>query len=416
MKHTDYWSRETNPETGAWFEYERECLIANTNDTADIDALLATEYGKAMTENRLRTLKYGKPGKELDEYTASFGIRKENHDNGDYYSRWCICLPDDIPNDSPRKYPLIVANVFSTDFAQFELGMHKIAPKERFLYMSAQNSNWESICALIDEAAEMYPIDKERVYITGFSYQGYQSTSAFMHCPWKFAGAAPCGNDIYRPKDNFLVPYTEDELASVRHFVVPFMQIVGEKEASNFVPLNDWHIRNHWGNPPRPEGLPARYRDSRADPRLDPTVNPIRRLPDGSTQATPPSAMPAPPEGQDRHVWMLSRLNKRLDLLRCAPRDMEKCISYLDKPEDELHHVLGFYGDREYTRELLGVKHYFIDIFNSDGINAFRYCVLQNHPHAVPITSGELLWEFFRQFRRDHATGRIVADEYKAEF
>ena len=53
MKHTDYWSKATNPESGAWFEYEKACLNAASNGTADIDALLAGEYGAGLTENYL---------------------------------------------------------------------------------------------------------------------------------------------------------------------------------------------------------------------------------------------------------------------------------------------------------------------------------------------------------------------------
>ncbi len=414
MKHTDYWSIETNPETGAQFEYEKACLAANSNGGADIDKLIATEYGKMRTEEFERKLRFSTPDSpEAKEYLASFGVRKELHDDGNYYSRWCMCIPNDIANDSKEKYPLVIINAFNVNGAEFEFGFYRLAAKEHFLYMSAQNSNWESISQLIDTAAEMYPVDRERVYITGYSYMGYQSTGAFMHVPYKFAAAAPCGNDIFRPADNFLHPYTSDELASLRHFVVPFMQIVGQFEASNFVPLNDWHIRTAWGNPPRPEGLPPRYKDPRENQYIDPTINPLRRRPDGTIQATPPSSMPAPPEGMDRHIWMLSRLNKRLDLLKCAPRDMEKCISYLDAPADDLHHVLGFYGDRELTETKLGLRHWTVDIFNSDGIDAFRYTVVENHPHAVPCHSAEMLWPFFKQFRRDTATGRIVADEYK---
>lgn len=412
MKHTDYWSKATNPESGAWFEYEKLCLNAASNGTMDVDALLATEYGADLTENYLLRYKYGAPSQEALDYLSTFGVRKELHDDGNYYSRWCICLPMDIPNDSKEKYPLIIVNS-GIDNAQFAFGFYKIAAKERFLYMSAQNNNWDSLSVLIEEAAKMYPIDKERIYITGFSYMGYQATGAFTHIPWKYAAAAPCGNDVFRPSDNFMLEYTEDELASLRHFVVPFMQMVGVCEASNFVPLNDYHIRATWGNPKRPDDLPPRYKDPREKPIDDPTMNPIRKLPDGTIQNTPPSCMPAPPEGMNRHVWQLSRLNKRLDLLKCEPRNMETCISYLDKPEDELHHVLGFYGDREEIKTIKGLKHYCIDIWNRDGLNVFRYVALENHPHTVPATAAEMLWDFFKQFKRDSATGKIIQEVYQ---
>lgn len=415
MDHLKYWSQATNPETGLFFEHEKACLKAAGNGHDDVDALLATEYGAELTYRQLRRLEFNGPenAQKATDYLASFGVRKETHDDGNYYSRWCMCLPMDVPNDDVKKYPLIVVNGFNIDGAEFEFNFYTIAAKERFLYMSCQNTNWDNISRMIDVAAEMYPVDKERVYITGYSYAGYQSTSAFTHVPWKFAGAAPSGNDIFRPLDNFLVPYTADELASLRHFTVPFMQMVGVVEASNFVPLNDWHIRAAWGNPKAPEGLKPLWRDPRAVQVLDPTINPIRRLPDGRIQNTPPSAMPAPEKGMDRHIWMLSRLNKRLDLLKIEPRGMDKCLAYLDTPEDELHHVLGFYGDKEEIHTELGLKHYQLDLWNTDGINAFRYVAIENHPHTPPITSAKYMWDFFKQFRRDTATGKIKQEVYQ---
>lgn len=411
MKHTDYWSQKTNPESGAWFEYEKQCLEAAHNGKADIGALLKTEYGRALTEDYLLKYRFDAPSKQADEYLASFGVRKELHDDGNYYSRWAMFLPDNI--ERCKKYPLIVVNAFNIEQGQFEYGFYKLCRQEQFLYMIPQNTNWESVSELIETVCDMYPADRERVYITGYSYNGYQAAGAFMHCPWKFAAAAPCGNDIFRASDNFQKPYTADELAALRHLTVPFMQIVGQYEASSFVPLNDWHVRAHWGNPKRPEELPEKYKDPRANQFLDPTINPIRKRPDGTIQNTPPSAMPAPPEGMDRHIWSLNRLNMRLNLLKCAPRNMEKCISFLDTPEDELHHVLGFYGDKEKIETIGGLKYYFADIYNEDGINAFRYVVIENHPHTTPAGSAKLLWDFFKSFRRDRATGRIIADEYK---
>lgn len=414
MSKLELYSRKTNPETGAWFEYEKECMWAAQNGKADIDRLLATEYGDLMTEVLEQKLRFDGPNgcEERVKYLAEFGVRAEIHDDGDFFSRWGMFLPDDVVDNSEKKYPMIVVNGGNPETAAFDFGFYKICKKERFIYLCCRNNNWENVSAMIEKVTPMYPVDRERVYICGYSYMGYQATSTFTHVPYKFAAAAPCGNDIFRPNDNFLNPYTEDELASLRHHMVPFIQIVGECEASNFVPLNDWHIRAAWGNPKRPEDVPAPWKDPRDIQILDPTINPIRRRPDGTIQNTPPSAMPAPPEGMDRHIWMLSRLNKRLELLGCEQRDMERCISYLNKEEDELHHVLGFYADREEICEIHGLKHYFADIFNKDGIDAFRYVVIENYPHVVPPAGAPILWDFFRQFRRDQATGKIVCDPY----
>lgn len=414
MNYLDLYSTEKNPETGAQFAFERQAMESAQNGKADLDRLIATEYGALMTEHiRLKIDFDGPQGTEQSiQYLKRFGVREELHDSENFFARWSMFLPDDIPSDSKEKYPLIIVNGGPPDKTAFDFGFYKICKRERFLYMSCRNHNWDNISSMLEKVTSQYPIDRERVYICGYSYMGYQATSAFMHLPYKFAAAAPCGNDIFRDKDNFLNPYTEDELISLRHHLVPFMQIVGECEASNFVPLNDWHERAHWGMPKRPADLPKPWRDPRNIQALDPTVNPIRRLPDGSIQATPPSAMPSPPEGENRHIWNLDRLNRRLETLRCESRNVEKCLSYLDNADSELHRVLGFYGDAEEIKVLYGLKHYIVNIYNKDGLNAFRYVVIENYPHFVPPAGGELIWEFFRQFRRDAATGKIVQDKY----
>lgn len=95
------------------------------------------------------------------------------------------------------------------------------------------------------------------------------------------------------------------------------------------------------------------------------------------------------------------------------PRDADTCIGYLEHPDSELHQVIGFYGDDERTELHYGAKHWMLDIHNRSGIDALRYVVVENAPHCWPVAAAELSWQFFRQFRRDIATGRIVMDPYQ---
>lgn len=123
--------------------------------------------------------------------------------------------------------------------------------------------------------------------------------------------------------------------------------------------------------------------------------------------------MPEPPEGADKHQWMMERLNKRMDTLNCEHRNPDICIGYLQDEKDELHHVVGFYGDKEEIQLHYGYKHYIVDIWNRDRIHAFRYVVVENSPHAWPVMAAEMTWEYFRQFRRDVVSGKIVMDRYQ---
>lgn len=409
MSRLDYWSEETNPETGKKFEAFLRYLRTAHNGNADIDALIDSPYGEELAKNLQTRFTYegNSMGEAALEYYRSIGLKKEMFENEDYYTRWVLLTPLEMytKKGKNKKYPLVFynhggSNAIETD--EFSMGLQQIAGKEKFMVAYLQNTNWQNTDRVFGIIAEKYPLDKERVYMFGYSQGGYQTTSTYFRIPEKFAAVAPCGNDIYRTYDNFNVPYTEEETARLKEVFIPFMQVVGACEASSFAPVNDWKPRKDWGI----EVSGETFVDSRRDDSRDPT-----RIHGGRRRF---SDMPVPPDGEDKHEWMIKRLNMRMDTLGCEPRDAEKCISYLNTPEDELHHVVGFYGDKEEIAEYFGYKHYIVDIWNKDKINAFRYVVVENSPHWPPVMMARLVWDFFKQFRRDSLTGKIVADEYKA--
>ena len=420
MEHMKYWSHETNPESGARFEYFRSTLPDGSNGHADTEALIKGEYGKRLTEVlRVKFALEKDPfGPEAMAYFEGLGLRARLYDDGDYFTRWASYTPLEAftPEGEGKKYPMIVYDMYlPSDVAQFEfrMGLERLAGRDKFIIASFQNTNWDNVSKMIDYMVENGHADKERIYITGFSYGGYQATAAYMRVPWKFAGCAPCGNDIWRDWDNWRFPYTEGEIETLRHLLVPFVQIVGQYEASNFAPLNEWKPRSH--DQPRavPQGEPD-PKNPRYDERFEPCVPPQRRGPDGRIINTPVSFMPHPGENDDPSLWELEHLNRRLYTLGCAPRDIEKCLSYKNCPDDEFHHLMGFYADKEQIVKLYGLKHYIADMYNEQGLNTFRFIVWENGVHSIPVSMGELIWDFFRQFRRDSATGRIVNDPYKA--
>lgn len=178
------------------------------------------------------------------------------------------------------------------------------------------------------------------------------------------------------------------------------MQLENQYDTSNCVPLNDWHPRRV---------TPTVDNHLNMHPKYDLLKDPTR-----AEKGLRSNERIVPPKNYDLHQWLMDRLNLRMALLGCAPRDPETCIGYIGKPEDELHHVLGFYGDWERIETYYNYKHYMIDIYNKDGIDAFRYVVVENTNHWPPVTLGEPVWDFFRQFRRDSETGKIIEDRYQA--
>lgn len=403
------WSRAGDPEWGERLELELAHLRQAHDGGADIDAFAESEYGRAYAERLVLGYRFEQDptGPEVEEYYRAHGLRRQMLENGDYYTRWLLITPLELETEAAagRRYPVVVVNhggfcSISTD--EFQSGFPQVAAAERVIVVMLQNTNRDNTERVLDRLVELYPVDTERVYLVGESQGGYQATSTYFRAPERFAAVVTCGNDIWRDWDNDNVPFTAAEVAHVTETFVPFMQIVGQFEASGFAPVNDWHPRTDWG--PAPAGEP--WRDPRRDDDRDPTraVNGPRRF----------STQPSPPEGADKHVWMLERLNRRMASLGCAPRDAATCLGYLDAPDSELHRELGFYGDDERTEVVLGATHWIADVANADGVPAFRYVVVENAPHCWPVTAGELGWAFMKQYRRDAATGSVVVDEHRA--
>ncbi|MBW3090022.1 hypothetical protein [Bifidobacterium miconisargentati] len=380
------------------------------NGGADIEAFVRSEYGQE--HGRLVRLGFefeeDPTGEAVRAYYDGLGLDRVMFENEDYYRRWILITPKELASEAAkgRRYPLVFAHhggSVPVPNDEFACGMPQIAADERIMVAMLQDTNWGNVRRVLDRIEELYPVDRERVYLMGESQGGYEVTSALFRMPERITAVAPCGNDIWRDWDNFNIRFTDGEYRRLKETFVPVMQVVGQYEASNFAPVNDWAPRKDWG---RPAASAHTYRDPRRDDQRDPT-----RIVGGHRAF---SDQPAPPEGADRHEWMIERLNRRMDSLGCTPRDPATCISYLTEPDSELHRVVGFYGDEERVREYYGYKHWMVDIRNSDGMDAFRYVVAENAPHCWPVMAGRLAWEFFRQFRRDERTGLIVMDEYRA--
>jgi pimeloyl-ACP methyl ester carboxylesterase len=420
MKKMAYWSKKTNPDTGAKFEAFYTYLKVAHNGGMDLDRFIQGAYGEEFArrlEIRFK-LEDNAMGKEAMEYFNSLNLQKRLFDGNDYYERWSLFTP--LNMKSGKKYPLVFSHHgggSSIETDEFSSGYIRFAGKEGFMVAFLQNTNRENVNRVLDFIGENYPLDTGRIYISGFSQGGYQTHSAYFRNPEKFAAVAPCGNDIYRPWDNFDTPYTEAEEENLRRVLVPFFQMTGSVEASSFIPLTDWKPRKDWND----VGNPETFIDPRKNDDLDPTRmhDPSRGYRDPSrlrlkqghswSQCTPPS----PPPGMDIHHWMMGRINRRMYLLGCERRDEERCLSYADTPEDALHHTIGIYGDKELTVSHFGAKHYSVDIWNKDGLNAFRYVTAENCPHWPYLMMGELAWNFFKQFRRDSKSGKIIEDTYE---
>ena len=100
MKPIDYWSKKTNPQTGEKFEKVLDYLRVAHNGNADIQALISSPYAEEMIRLLLLRFAYEEDpmGKEALDYYRSVGLKKEIHNNEDYYTRWVLLTPLDMCN------------------------------------------------------------------------------------------------------------------------------------------------------------------------------------------------------------------------------------------------------------------------------------------------------------------------------
>lgn len=402
MEHLKYWSRETNPETGAAFEHFRLYMDCTQNGMLDADALLATPFGERLTEYLERRFLFEQLDPMCDQILAYYdgiGIRKQIFEREDFFRRWALFTPAVLEDN--RRYPLVIWNHGGKETIEDEEYITDLVPlaaKEKFMVLMAQDTGWERNAELIEHVAELLPLDRERVYMGGFSQGSRLAGAAQLRMPEKLAAVALNGGPVFDTTDNHCVPYTITEIENLSAWFVPFLQIENRCDVSNLAPLNRWtprkqtpHVDNHY------------YVNPAYDLLADPTYNH-----DGVTRERI-----VPPARGDAGRWLMNLLNLRMAVQGCAFRDAERCLDYARTPEDELHHAVGFYGDDERIALLLGVKHYMVDIFNREGIDAFRYIVVDNTNHWPPVNLGALIWDFFRRFRRDSGTGNIIEDEYQ---
>jgi hypothetical protein len=413
---SEYWSRQTNPKTGAKFESFRYYLENGNNGGMDVDDYISGAHGEELVKRLEKRFAYEEDimCKDAQEFYGSLGLKAEIFNAEDYYERYILFTPLAMytSEGKSKKYPVVFSHhgggssIEHDIFSTWYIG---IAGKENFMVIYLQNTNWQSMDQKLAKIAQKYPVDLERVYVSGFSQGGFQTSAASYRIPQKLAAIAPCSNDMFRWMDYFDVPYTDEELNQYRELLVPFFQMVGQFEPAWYAPVNNWKPRRTFGVLKSPDT----YIDPRKNEDLDPTrIHGSKGYVDADHQADKPKwgmgHPPSPPPGADVHEWAMGRVNKRMWLLGCEERDVMRCIGYENSPDDEFHHIVGMYGDKEEIETYFGYKHYVINIWNKDGINAFRFVVVQNNPHHQALMMAKMAWDFFKKFRRDSVSGKII--------
>ena len=397
-------------------------LLGLNDGNMDVNAFIATEYGEAFRNMLNIRFAIERDEQAQDAWFDSLGLGVRRFETEDYFTRWLLLFPKDWENSGRREaLPLVFymhGGGIPIDEELSMTGFPETAAKEGFLLVYAQNTNWQNTARILDYLAANVPVDLERVYLSGFSQGGQQVFSAFTHLPWKFAGASTTGTTIFLPHDCQDFPYTETELNRLREYRVPLYQMCGKCEPFYYAPLNYFsppvfnsEITKGLPNVQRPE-VTYRGKAVGRDPtriyRADAGIGNALYASAGKVQNGKMSSKYNPPPGLPREEtarWCVRKVNERMELLGCAPRDEDTCLSFLNLPETDIHRIIGIYGDREKQFDYKGLLHSQIEIDDKEGLPMYTFTVVDNFTHCIPITLGAWSWAMWKRFRRDRRSG-----------
>ena len=367
------------PMEGHW-EYRgslgRDLMMADKYSLGSFDreAVLHSETGKKLMEGILLEYRYDTVfDAGFRKHFADMGLALDvHHTNGE---RW-ITLSPKAAQDSQGKLPLVCVmqevyegneHLAVTAFSYF-YELTKIAANGEcillFFVLEDADSN-DLLAKLIEEAADLYPVDKERVYVTGHSHDGRFTLEFCARNYRKIAACATLGNfcGLESSKRLGKAGVTDERMEQLRTIALPLANFCGCAEHGGKLPVN-----------------------------VDARTLPLR-----------------PGQEFGRTLTLEDRLeawHRRLYAWNCPPKTDEEILAVKSSP-NVVERELGFPVDRSSVRVMDGFKHYIGDLRDTNGHDYLRMVGHENMPHLPTPAMLNLAWEFMSRFARDLETGEI---------
>jgi hypothetical protein len=334
-----------------------------------LDHIIHSEAGKRMAMGMALEHRYASTeDPALREHLAALGVVCETHQTAG--QRWVSLAPSAAHDSEAPRLPLVFVFQEATALSPFQ-GVSAIALYHEYLELVAQEEMMVIFFALetpddndlaveiIDVAAEMYPIDASRVYVTGHSHNGHLSMEFARRNHRRVAAVASLGNAYGMPAPEYsheAVKVTDERLEAMARIDLPVIDICGHAE-SDFVnsPLGTQDFANavdSWHRRARAFGLPSLSAED----------------------------------------------------IAAAKRGGDIVARRIGVPPD--------HSDVQYR---MGAESYIGDFHTTNGDLRLRLVALEHFPHMIAPQMPALSWDFLRRFRRDQETGEII-DLYRSAF
>ena len=350
----------------------RELLQRSGNRHYDSDKLLNSEYGDALIKMR-RPFFYSEDpmSKEVVNYWAQRGLRKELIDGPEEWNKWAIFTPLSALKDEnkDRKYPLVFAlhgggagpedgaTVFSTESE----GYAELAAEHELILGVLDNHGDEGIMALYDYLVKNYPVDISRVYLTGFSAGGNRATQTSLLHPELFAGIL-VGAGL-----PFSFEYSESLIENAAKYRIPMIGIGGTHDKGNTIPFS----------------------------KTNPIDNPL------------PEIVAKLLSAENKMRWA----NAFFKLNHIKHYPLEENLSYISSSDDEVEKLIGIKVQHPKITYEMGQKHYWAEFSDDDGLCLVKYIYVDNLPHCAPANMMKLGWDFLSKFSRHPISKELIYNE-----
>lgn len=336
------------------------------DDAFDVDRLINSEMGeKTIALMKHYILNWDPMGEGVLEYWRSLGLKKEWHDEGTLHSKFAIYTPLEMEQNPGKTYPLLyVMHGSDSDCYNLETTGYVQAAGAEAISVIPKCADTDNLVAIYHYMTEHYPIDKSRVYLT--SYCGGNRSNWFSHhYPELIAAIGPCGNPV---REDWKPTMTPEQYEHFKKFQMPLIHIEGMNDLTQLFPLNIGgdDVRSqrsqHWR---RVGMLPLQTIDAK-----------------------------------------IEHLRDRLYLSNCRDVTPEE-VACTHLSPDRVVRLTGLPADRTETVPMYGFDHYIAYFTDCHGDEIVRFVGTENMPHTPVASTGELVWAYVRQFRRNQTTYAI---------
>lgn len=307
------------------------------------------------------------------------GTVKEYHDM-DTDRPWVSYVPVSaaLPQNKDKKYPYLFQVNFKGDLMAEGYGHAFVcAEDEVILVYPLVKPDWSEPVVrghegrqmpkatdywpIIDKSVDMLPVDKSRMYVTGFSFPGFRAVALAFERPTFFAAIL---------LNAHLFPYIWDLPDSVKtgelmEAKMPMINIAGLCDYGHPFPL--YH---------------AQHEETNNGHDHDRT----------SEEA-------------------ITRPNFWFKVNACSQISLEEAMETKQYAEERMaERVVGLPATKAATSVINDTNHHFTDFASDDGIIRTRFVAVENCPHWMHGDFARLQWGFCKHFTRDTATGKSVWD------